>query len=74
MHLPGGRADDGAGGEEVGVESCAGFGDDAGEAADDAEGEAEGFFYYGGLEEGDGGKFGCFWEVEGESSIGERVE
>jgi hypothetical protein len=52
VHLPGGSADDGAGGEEVGVESCAWFGDDAGEAADDAEGEAEGFFYYGGLREG----------------------
>jgi hypothetical protein len=49
VHLPGRGADYGAGGEEVGVESRAGRGHDAREAADDAEGEAEGFFYYGGL-------------------------
>ena len=49
MHLPGRGADDGAGGEEVGVESRAGLGDDTGQAADDAEGEAEGFFDHGGL-------------------------
>jgi hypothetical protein len=52
VHLPGGSADDGAGGEEVVIERCARFGDDAGEATNDAEGEAEGFFYYGGLREG----------------------
>ena len=51
MHLPGRGADDGAGGEEVGVESCAGGGDETGEAADDAEGETEAFFYYCGLEQ-----------------------
>ena len=52
MHLPGRGADDSAGGEEVVIESCAWFGDDAGETADDAEGEAEGFFDDGGLREG----------------------
>jgi hypothetical protein len=49
VHLPGGGANYGAGGQEVGVEGCAGFRDEAGEAADDAEGEAEGFADYGGL-------------------------
>jgi hypothetical protein len=54
VHLPGGGADDSTGGEKVGVESRAWFGDEAGEAADDAEGEAEGFADYGGLEGGGG--------------------
>ena len=41
---PGGRGDDGVGGEAVAVEGGATGGDDAGEAAGDAEGEAEAFF------------------------------
>jgi hypothetical protein len=49
VHHPRGHADDGAGGDEVVVKRGAGVGNDAREAADDAEGEAEGFFDYGGL-------------------------
>jgi len=49
VHHPGGHADDGAFGEEVAVDGGAGLGDYARQAADDAEGEAEAFFYYCGL-------------------------
>jgi hypothetical protein len=50
VHDPGRHAHDCTTRHEVTVEGCSGVWDDAGEAADDAEGEAEGFFDAAGLE------------------------